>query len=99
VLRQRGVTVLTTWETPDMTGSTSTAVISTDAASGAQGGLWSSQIYSSCDNLLSVHFDDRGGVLRRILRVQKMRDSHYDPQQRELQIASDGLRLVTTAAL
>ena len=99
VLRQRGVTVLTTWETPEMTGSAQTAVISTDAASGAQGCLWSSQIYSSCDNLLGVHFDDRGGLLRRILRVQKMRDSQYDPQQHELQIATDGLRLVATTAV
>ena len=50
ILRQRGVTVVTAWETPDMTGSTATNVISTDAASGAQAALWSTQIFSSCDS-------------------------------------------------
>jgi circadian clock protein KaiC len=78
-LRGAEVTALYTSETPDLLGTSD--LVRLPPYAGAM------------DNILLMRFAERGGRLRRLLSVLKVRDSEFDHTVREYAIGAGGIRV------
>jgi circadian clock protein KaiC len=79
-LRDRGVTVMASWEMRDLFGA--------DIQAPTQ------ELSGLVDNLLMLRLTELRAELRQVLSVLKVRDSVYDPSLRELIISERGVDLI-----